>query len=959
MAASGLMVAAVVPSMAVSQASALPPESALKTGLSLRDLDISDIPDKGPRAGVYNVVLADQPATAYDGHLAGYAATRPSVGDTFQNDDDAARYRNYLMARQDEVLDRISAGEPRYRYTTALNGFSARLTGSQVTELRSMPGVLTVQPDRVRQLDTVDSPEFLGLAGRNGVWQQTGGTEQAGKNIVVGVVDTGIWPENPSFAGADRAPNPRGFTGVCTDGEDWARTTCNSKVIAARYFSKGIGEENISADDYLSPRDGNGHGSHTAATAAGNNGVRVRIDGQNVGRASGMAPAAYIAVYKVCWEATDPAASGCYDSDTVGAIDRAVLDGVDVINYSISGSSDNFADPVELAFLGAAAGGTFVAASAGNSGPTPSTVNHPSPWVATVAASTHHLFQGSVVLGNGRSYVGAMTSDQVVSERRIILSSDAAGEAADPEEARLCYPGTLDRDQVQDRIVVCDRGVIARTDKSAEVERAGGAGMVLVNTEPSSLDADFHAVPTVHLDEIDGAKVKQYVESQGRQATAALNPNGRDNTRVPQIAGFSSRGPLIAGEGNILKPDLSAPGVSVIAAVAPPFNFGRRWDAYSGTSMASPHVAGLGAFIKNLRPDWSPAIIKSAMMTTAYNLSGPHGPFVQGAGHVNPRRFLDPGLAYDAGHGQWLRFLTGDRTASNVNQASIAVGQLTGTETVRRRVTNVSNKPETYTAVVRGLEGIATRVQPSTIRVAPRRVQKFSVDFTATDAARFNKYSSGHLVWRGSRGHVVRTPLAVQPVAVSAPDEVLVPSNTSSGEKVIVGKAGFTGLLDLAVVGLDGATPVQDSVDEGEFALIDSVSVPAGTSVARFDLNAEDDADDLDLYIGVGDGLVAASATGAADEQVTLTRPAAATYDVYVHGFDDAQGEGPIPFALTNWVVPNNDQGNLTVSPDPVPVTNGERFRYTASWDNLAIDQRWFGYVNYVGRGDRTYITIN
>ena len=959
LAASGLLVGAVVPAMAFTQASALPPESGVRAGLSLEGLDVSDVPDKEPRAGVYNVVLSDQPATAYDGHLSGYAATRPNVGDTFQNDDDAARYRSYLVAQQDEVLNRISAQEPRYRYTAALNGFSARLSGAQVSALRSMPGVLTVQPDRIRQLETIDSPRFLGLAGRNGVWEQNGGTERAGKNVVVGVLDSGIWPENPSFAGSARAPDPRGFNGVCTKGEDWPRNTCNGKVIAARYFNKGFGVEDIAEEDYLSARDGDGHGSHTASTAAGNNGVRVRIEGQSFGRASGMAPAAYIAVYKVCWEATDPDNTGCSDSDSVAAIDRAVLDGVDVLNYSISGSSDNFADPVELAFLGAAAGGTFVATSAGNSGPTASTVAHPSPWVATVAASTHHLFQGSVVLGNGRSYVGAMTSDKAVSERRIILSTDAASADADREEARLCYPDTLDRDQVEDRIVVCDRGVIDRVAKSAEVERAGGAGMVLTNTEPNSLDADFHSVPTVHLDENDGAKVKQYVESQGRRATAALNPEGRDDTRVPQIAGFSSRGPLLAGEGNILKPDLSAPGVSVIAAVAPPSNSGRRWDAYSGTSMASPHVAGLGAFMKNLRPDWSPAIIKSAMMTTAYDLSGPHGPFAQGAGHVNPRRFLDPGLAYDAGHGQWLRFLTGDRTASNVNQASIAVGQLTGTETVQRRVTNVSDKPETYTAVVRGLEGIATQVRPSTIRVAPQRVQKFAVNFTATEAARFNKYSSGHLVWRGSRGHVVRTPLAVQPVAVSAPDEVLVPSNTSSGEKVIVGKAGFTGSLDLAVVGLDGARPVQDSVDEGDFALFDSVQVPGGTSVARFDLNAEDDADDLDLYIGVGDDLVAASASGAADEQVTLTRPAAGTYDVYVDGFEDAQGDGDIPFTLTSWVVPAGDQGNLTVSPDPVPVTNGERFRYTASWDNLGIDQRWFGYVNYVGRGDRTYITIN
>jgi hypothetical protein len=369
-------------------------------------------------------------------------------------------------------------------------------------------------------------------------------------------------------------------------------------------------------------------------------------------------------------------------------------------------------------------------------------------------------------------------------------------------------------------------------------------------------------------------------------------------------------------------------------------------------------VAGLGAFIKHLRPDWSPAIIKSAMMTTAYDLAGPHGPFVQGAGHVNPRRFLDPGLAYDAGHAGWLRFLTGERRASNVNQASIAIGDLTGTERVRRRVTNVSDKPEVYTAEIRGLEGISATVRPATIRVAPDHVQKFAVDFAVTETTRFKRYSTGHLVWRGSRGHVVRTPLAIRPVAVAAPDEVLIPTNTEEGQKVIVGKAGFTGLLDLDVVGLDGAVPTDGSVNEGDFDLIDSVQVPAGTNVVRFDLNAEDDSDDLDLYIGVGDTLVAASATAAADEQVTLRRPAAGTYDVYVDGFDEAQGSGPIPFMLTNWVVPGGDQGNLTVSPDPVQVTAGERFRYTASW-NVGLDQRWFGYVNYVGRGERTYITIN
>ncbi len=225
------------------------------------------IPDKAPKSGVYNVVLADQPETVYDGHVPGYPATRAAQGDSFEDDADAARYRGYLEARQDTFLARIRASEPLYRYTTALNGFSVKLSGTQATQLRSMPGVLSVQADRAEKLETVDSPKFLGLSGPRGVWARNGGTEKAGKNIVVGIVDTGLWPENPSFAGDPQVPDVRGFDGICQEGQRWDRTICNSKVISARYFVKGIGVQNLSEDEFVSPRDGNGHGSHTASTA--------------------------------------------------------------------------------------------------------------------------------------------------------------------------------------------------------------------------------------------------------------------------------------------------------------------------------------------------------------------------------------------------------------------------------------------------------------------------------------------------------------------------------------------------------------------------------------------------------------------------------------------------------------------------------------------------------------------
>jgi len=904
--------------------------------------------------------MTDLPETTYDGRVAGFPATRAQAGERFAATGTAVRqYRSYLRGQQDQTLSRIGNPSTLYRYTTALNGFAAYLRPNQVRTLRQLPNVLSVHRDRVSKPDTVDTPEFLGLSGRNGVWAQHGGPRKAGKGIVVGVIDTGIWPENPSFAGDRPVGRVPGFRGKCQIGERWTRSDCNSKVVSARYFIEGYGEDNIANHEYVSPRDGDGHGSHTASTAAGNHGVKITIDGQSFGRASGMAPAARIAAYKVCWAAPDPDNDGCFDSDSIAAINRAVRDGVDVLNYSISGTQD-FLDPVELAFLGAAAGGVFVAASAGNNGPFRSTVAHPSPWLTTVAASTHRLFQGAVVLGNGKSYVGAMISDDAVSESRIVLSSRVAKPDADPGEASLCYLGTLDRSKVRGRIVVCDRGIIDRVEKSAAVERAGGVGMVLVNTAPDEGEvADFHSVPTVHLDNVRGAKVKKYVRNAGRSARASLNPSARDKTKVPQIAGFSSRGPLPGAVGDILKPDLSAPGVDVIAAVAPPTNEGRRWNSYSGTSMSSPHVAGLGALIQRQRPGWSPAMVKSAMMTTAYNLAGQKGPFVQGAGHVRPRRFLDPGLVYDARFDDWWRLLTGQRSASNTNQASIAIGDLVGPESVLRKVTNVSTVSERYTASVKGMRGMDVQVSPRRFTVAPGLTKRFTVSFTPTDDSQYKKYATGKLVLTGNRGHVVRSPMVVQPLEVVAPDEVS--GSGANGSQTIRGIAGFTGQLNLAVTGLEGAVPQAGTATVGAnpfAAPIASHTVPAGTAVARFDLDSQDNADDLDLYIAVGNTLVALSATGAADEQVTLTNPPAATYDVYVDAFA-ASGGPTSPYTYTGWVVPNTDQGNLTVAPDPVAVQAGERFSYTATWAGLAPGERHFGFVRYVGARERTYVTIN
>jgi hypothetical protein len=287
-----------------------------------------------------------------------------------------------------------------------------------------------------------------------------------------------------------------------------------------------------------------------------------------------MAPAARLSIYKTCW------AGGCGTFDSVNAIEDAVADGVDVLNYSISGSLTSVLDPVEVAFFNAAAAGVFVAASAGNSGPGASTVAHNSPWLTTVAASTHDRnFAKSVTLGNGTTHTGVGTGPAVPSVP--LIDSAVAGLAgSDPAQAELCFIGTLDPVKVTGKIVLCARGVNARTDKSKAVRDAGGVGMVLYNPTNNSLNADFHFVPTVHVQSAAGLAIKAYAATAG--ATASLSVGTATPGRAPNIAAFSSAGPALSGSGDLLKPDITAPGVDVIAAVSPPGDNGNLYDSISG-----------------------------------------------------------------------------------------------------------------------------------------------------------------------------------------------------------------------------------------------------------------------------------------------------------------------------------------------------------------------------------------
>jgi hypothetical protein len=940
--------------------------------------DTAPDPFRATAPGVYVVTLGGAPAAVH-------AGTRPRDGERFDRTRVAvASYAARLTAEQDRVVHALGDPAVLYRYTTALNGFAATLTTAQVKQLRGMPGVTLVERSTKQHIDRApastastvrvtpavgsSSRDLLGLDGPRGVWAGHGGPERAGRGVVVGVVDTGLWPDNPSFSGLpQRTPGTAsqlpGFHGACEAADEWTPDDCSDKVVSARWFVSGFGEENVAGAEYLSPRDGTGHGSHVASTASGNNDVRVEVDGQPFGTTSGMAPASRLAVYKACWTAPDPAQDGCTTADTVAAVDAAVADGVDVLNYSVSGS-DRLDDSVERAFLGAATAGVFVAASAGNRGGAAGSVGHVSPWVTTVAASTHHAFQGGVRLGDGREYVGAMVSDQPVTSAPLVLGSDVAAPGADPQAARLCDAGALDAAKAQGRIVVCDRGDGARVDKSSTVAAAGGAGMVLVNTRRQSTDADVHAVPTVHLDRDGGEAVKAYLVRAGAGATAALDPRGSTDVRVPALAVFSGRGPALGAGGDVLKPDLTAPGVSVLGAVAPPSDSGRSWDLASGTSTSAPHVAGLAAFIEGVHPDWSPAGVKSAMMTTAYDLWGPSGVLAEGAGHVAPRSFLDPGLVFETPARAWQGVVSGEADASDVNAPSLAVGDLVGPTTVTRRITNVTSRTESYSVRKRGLEDVDVQAFPATVLLAPGQSRTVRLRITARPSATVDRDVTGWLVWRGDR-HRVRIPVSVRPTVVAAPRQV--DGSGESGSVLVRGRSGNGRTVKLRSSGMVPADSTPLALTPGAFDVdaptadpdtaTREVQVPTGTEVARFAATA-DAVDDVDVYV-YRDGTLVDSSTGSSpDAEVTLTRPVAGTYTVFVNAHG-AEGGRATAGDLETWVVPERGGRPLALSTDAVGFAPGQRFSYSASWTGLDRDRSYLGVVSYGDTDRRTLVEVS
>ncbi len=947
--------------------------------------------------GRYIVVLAGKPSATYDGGTAGLLATKPEKGRKLDSTKtEVKKYKAHLERTQSEVAGRQNIAIQR-QFTAALNGFSATLTADQAINLAKDPSVVLVAPDTENAPD-YSTADFLKLSGANGTWNtQFGGQDGAGKGVVVGVIDTGYTPSSPYFAGEPVKPltgdpvvgvpyrtgdgkiamlksDGETFAGECQAGEGFDGTECNSKVLSAHYFADAFQETATPAPtELISPVDTASHGTHTASTAAGNAGVEAFVDGRSFGQTSGIAPAAKLAIYKTCWEDANAGGGGCFSSASVDAINQAILDGVDVLNYSISGATDTTTDPVSMAFLSAASAGIFVAASAGNSGPAPGTVNHGAPWLTTVAASSFSQeLQGTVEFSDGGKYRGASIMSSEVSNAGVVLAADAGSGVGDPA---VCGDGSLDPAKIAGRVVVCDRGIVDRVEKSAEVLRGGGVGMVLVNLEESSLDTDKHSVPTVHVNPPATEAIKDKVAANPAVTVSLVN---RDTTGLPleaqpQLAGFSSRGPLLAAGSDLLKPDVAAPGAAVLAGVSPIGAGGDTFGFLSGTSMAAPHVAGFGALILGKNPTWSPATVKSAMMTTAGDIKLADGAkntdlFATGAGQVDPARMLDPGLVYDADINDYLAFIQGTgldlgipgigtTKPRDMNLASIALGNLTGKIEVTRTVTALT--AGTYRATV-NVPGVKVKVTPSVLnfsRAGEKRTFKVSFE---NQGAVLGQYATGSLTWQGANKNVT-SPIVVRPQSVVAAGDVAFTSDGGSGSGNIEVVSGTNAPVGVTVDGLSKADSTAVELVPGTFAgepdastHVEVVEVPAGSRLARFSVLSSDPGADFDMFVVTPSGPITV-ATSSASESVSIPDPEPGTYLIFANLY--ASPENRATKASVDAGVLGANPGNATIAPDPLTLANGKSGQVTLSWTGLEAGS-YFGRVTFAGASDPTYVSV-
>ncbi len=685
-------------------------------------------------------VKYDFDATAsYTGGVAGLRATSPSVtGKGLRNRTAAVRaYDRYTAALSRDITADIRAAVPsitvRATFRTVYGGIAASLPANEVGDVLKVDGVSAVQRDTIQQPLTDATPKFIGATE---VWPSIGGSVKAGKGVVVGILDTGIWPEHPSFRNtglpASAIPHLCQF-GNGTDPLLGPAYACNNKLIGAYAFTNTYmavlgaepGEYCNNVTGQCSVRDSEGHGTHTASTAAGDPVSSTPLFGIDRGPISGIAPGAHVIAYRICLE------QGCFPSDSVAAVQQAILDGVDVINFSISGGGSPYTDPVELAFLDAFNAGISVNASAGNSGPGAATADHGGPWVTTVGASSSnraHQTTLRLVASNGdRLDLVGSTITPGIGSTPVVLATSIPGVDA------LCV-NPIPAGAAAGKIVACQRGP-NRVLKSFNVMNGGGAGMILYNAGLEFVMTDNHWVPSIH---IEGPTSIVAFLTGHTGVTGSWANSVKTTIRGDVMTYFSSRGPL----GDFVKPDVTAPGIQILAGMTPTPSSpvggppGQLYQAIGGTSMSSPHSAGASALVKAAHPNWTPAQIKSALMTSSaqdvLKEDGvtPFDPFDAGAGAIRVNRAVDPTLVFDETYADFVASAADPLHRIDLNIASVDAPTMTGSIKTWRTALNVSGRDQELDVKTDAPDGASITVGRSNKNIHVKKGHKVTFSIT-------------------------------------------------------------------------------------------------------------------------------------------------------------------------------------------------------------------------------------
>ncbi|KAL9238733.1 hypothetical protein vseg_013117 [Gypsophila vaccaria] len=670
----------------------------------------------------------------------------------------------HLSILQKVVQDKPAEETLIRSYGRSFSGFAARLTEKEFQNLKGMNEVVSVFPSRTLELQTTRSWDFLRLPQPNSKQQR------AASDIIIGVLDTGVWLESPSFYDEGLSPIPKKWKGGCHGGLDFI---CNKKIIGARGY---LG----------TARDDDGHGSHTASTAAGRIVEDVDFFGIAKGTARGGVPTARIAVYKVCDQ------NGCKEANILAAFDDAIADGVDLITVSVGGSPTVFdKDAVAIGAFHAMERGVLTMQSAGNDGDSSGTIGSVAPWLFTVAASTtDRRIIDNVVLGNGKTLIGNSVNTFTLEGSNFpLLYGKGVTSDCDEASAKSCEEACLDQRRVKGKIIVCDS-----ISPFKAALRTGALGVLA----PSNYDnlSFITPLPGATFNEAEFAELKSYLNSTKAPTANILKSVAITDSTAPAVAPFSSRGPnTIASD--ILKPDISAPGVNILAAFSPKAPISEfpedprstTYNVLSGTSMACPHVASAAAYVKSVHPHWSPSAIKSALMTTAVPISPSKNvdeEFAYGSGNLNPTKATHPGLIYEANKTDYITFLcksgydnaklsiiTGikgvkcptlnGQSPKDVNYPSMQAlvdPDQPFTLTFKRSVTNVGRSKSAYTAKVKDGSGIKITVKPNVLNFkALKEVMSFEVTVHGQGVPPAS-IVSGSIIWNDGT-YSVRSPIVV------------------------------------------------------------------------------------------------------------------------------------------------------------------------------------------------------